>query len=90
MADRTYPPKAAFRLIRSICDDRWVEEIEGDLIEYYELYCQRNPGWKVRIFFWFHLASFLRPYTLKKRQNSKLKFLDHVLRLSIICLALPL
>ncbi len=65
-----HPPALALRLVRWLCDERWLEEIEGDLLEYYDLYRLHNPRWKTRVFFWFHLVSFLRPYTLKKRQNS--------------------
>ncbi|MEM9327608.1 MAG: ABC transporter permease [Bacteroidota bacterium] len=70
MGGPSHPPAIAFRLLRWFCQEHWIEEIEGDLIEYYELYRAKHPGWKVKIFFWFHLISLIRPYNIRKRQNS--------------------
>lgn len=66
------PPKAATSFLRWFCKEGLVEEIEGDLYEYYQLYAQKNPRWKANIYYWSHLISFLRQYSLKKKtQNSK-------------------
>ncbi len=74
------PPKLAVRFLRWFCNERLVEEIEGDLDEYYQLYSKRHPKWKAKIYYWFHLFSFLRPYSLKNKQNSKrlIMFRNHL------------
>ncbi len=68
---RPKPPKLAFDVLKWFCDKRYLEEIEGDMEEYYLLYSTRNPKWKTRLFFWYHLITFLRPYALKKRKTQK-------------------
>lgn len=75
------PPRSAVRILHWFCNERLVEEIEGDLDEYYQLYSKRFPSWRAKIYYWFHLFSFLRPYSLKnKRQNSKglIMFRNHL------------
>ncbi|MEQ9424144.1 MAG: ABC transporter permease [Cyclobacteriaceae bacterium] len=47
-----------------------MEEIEGDLDEYYMLYRKKYPVWLTNIYLFYHLVSFIRPYTIR-RQNSK-------------------
>ena len=65
------PPRLAVRFLHLFCKKRLVEEIEGDLEEYYLLYLKRNPVWKAKIYYWFHLFSFLRPYSFGLKNNSK-------------------
>ncbi len=59
------PPRFADRLLRWFCKDELLEEIQGDLYEYYaEL--QEYAKWKRTVFFWFHVLHFLRPILLKE------------------------
>lgn len=67
------PPKFAGLLLRWFCKDRLLEEIEGDLYEYYQIERADNPKWKANLHYWFHLLNFLRPFALKKiGQNSNM------------------
>lgn len=61
-----HPPKLAVRLLRWFCKDRLLEEIEGDLFEYYQIEREENSKWKANLHYWFHLFNFLRPFALKK------------------------
>ena len=58
-------------MLRWFCKDRLLEEIEGDLFEYYQVEREENSRWKANLHYWFHLFNFLRPFALKKiGQNS--------------------
>jgi len=58
------PPAALERLLSRICKGDLLEEILGDLEEYhYELLEQ--PRWKRRLFYWFQVLNFLRPFALR-------------------------
>ncbi|MEP5613765.1 MAG: ABC transporter permease [Cyclobacteriaceae bacterium] len=75
------PPRLADKILHWFCNEQLVEEIEGDLDEYYQLYSKRYPSWRAKLYYWFHLFSFLRPYSLKnKRQNSNglIMFRNHL------------
>lgn len=66
------PPKLAINFLRWFCKERLFEEIEGDLFEYYQLYLQKNPHWKAKIYYCRQLLSFMRQYSIKKKtRNSK-------------------
>lgn len=60
----TRPPKALEKLLSRVCKDELLEEILGDLEEYhYEL--MEHPAWKRRLFYWFQVINFLRPFALR-------------------------
>lgn len=69
---KTYrTPKAVDRLLSWLCKDELLEEIEGDLFEYYQNERATKPRWKADLSYWFHAFHFLRPFALKKiGQNS--------------------
>ncbi|MEM8893119.1 MAG: FtsX-like permease family protein [Bacteroidota bacterium] len=52
------------------CAEDRVEEILGDLDEYYYLYAEQYPSWRAKGYYAFHVLSYLRLYNWKKRQNS--------------------
>lgn len=60
------PPRFSKRILHWFCNDQLVEEIEGDMDEYYQLYRKRFPKWRANLYYWFHLLSFIRPYSIKK------------------------
>ncbi|WP_422355268.1 FtsX-like permease family protein [Roseivirga pacifica] len=74
MADQNplyQPPKLAERILSLCCKGRLLEEIEGDLFEYYQIEREERSKFRANINYWFHLLNFLRPFALKKLgQNS--------------------
>ena len=67
------PPRLAQRILHWLCKDELLEEIEGDLEEYYLKERETTPAWRANLSYWFHALHFLRPFALKrKRQNSNI------------------
>lgn len=65
------PPKWPEKLIRLVCKDELLEEIEGDLFEHYQDLRARHSKLAASFGYWFHSFHFLRPFALKKvGQNS--------------------
>ncbi len=60
------PPRLADRLLLWLCKAELVEEILGDLHEYYQIELKELPRWKARLFYWYHILNFLRPFALKR------------------------
>ncbi len=67
---QTKIPKPAARLLTWLCKPEFIEEIIGDLHEYQEE-LKDFSGWKRRLFFWFHVFNFLKPWSLKKLSGSQ-------------------
>ena len=65
LKQQTKIPKPAARLLTWLCKPEYIEEIIGDLHEYQEE-LKDSTGWKRRLFFWFHVFNFLKPWSLKK------------------------
>lgn len=63
------PSKWSLRLIEWLCKEELVEELHGNLLEYYQLH--QHSKFK-RLKYWFQVVNYLRPSTLKSinRQNS--------------------
>jgi putative ABC transport system permease protein len=61
----------AEKLLGWFVKDDLLDEILGDLSEYY-LELADKPKWKRKLFYWFHVLHFLRPWALKRivRTNS--------------------
>ena len=60
----------SIRLVRWLCRQELVEEIEGNLIEYrYQIAETQVRFSKIR--YWFQVFNYLRPSTLKRFKNSK-------------------
>ncbi len=65
------PPRWVGRLISWFCKDELLEEIEGDLFQYYQQERQKRSTWKANLNYAFHALNFLRPFALKRiGQNS--------------------
>ncbi len=61
------PPQLAMRFIRWLCADRFLEEVEGDLWEWYAELEEIHGKRKARFHFYRSLFSYLRPYFFRKR-----------------------
>lgn len=62
------PPKLPDRILSWFVKGDLLEEISGDLYEYY-MELGSIPSWKRTLFYWFHLLNFLRPFALKKLEG---------------------
>ncbi len=63
-------PKLAQRILQWICKEQYIEEILGDLHEYYfEL--RVKPNWKKAFMFWFHVMNFIKPWSIKRFEGSQ-------------------
>ncbi len=63
---RPTPPKLADWFLELICSEELLEEILGDLHEYfYDL--TEIPHWKKSLLYWFHVINFFRPFAIKRR-----------------------
>ncbi len=68
---KTGPPKFADKLLGQLCKEELLEEILGDLQQYYnEL--EGIQQWKKDLFYWFHALNFLRPFALRKSKQESL------------------
>lgn len=66
----TPPPRWADRFLNWFCRAELLEEIQGDLHEYYETELSGKPQWQAVLLYWYHILHFLRPFALKKRYYS--------------------
>lgn len=62
------PPKTALRFLRWFCREDYLEEIEGDLIEMFELQYEQSSRRANRLFFWQVLLHF-RPDFIRSFSN---------------------
>jgi len=63
------PPKLSNKLLAWFCKDELHEEILGDLQEYHDD-MKHLPNWKKKLFYWFHLINFIRPFAIKKTKTT--------------------
>ncbi|WP_436515910.1 ABC transporter permease [Ekhidna sp. To15] len=67
MSSTSHPPKFSLKLIRWFCKEELVEELQGDLEQYYsETKSNIFKGLK----YWYQVFNYLRPSTLKSFKNS--------------------
>ncbi|MEZ5041677.1 MAG: ABC transporter permease [Saprospiraceae bacterium] len=71
------PPKRTIHFLRWFCDDRFHEEIEGDLYEMYEELVETFGEKKANKKFTRVTLSYLRPYFFQKRAYSLNSFAMH-------------
>ncbi|MEM9832368.1 MAG: ABC transporter permease [Bacteroidota bacterium] len=60
-----HPPQQVEKVLRWLCKSEVLEEILGDLEEYYAELTEK-PRWQQVAFYWFQAINFLRPFALKK------------------------
>lgn len=63
------PPGLADSFLSWFCRGDLLEEIQGDLHEYYEEELEVYSYWKRNTLYWFHLLNFLRPFAIKKSRS---------------------
>ncbi|MEQ9466408.1 MAG: ABC transporter permease [Ekhidna sp.] len=67
MAKEVQPPKISFKLIQWLCKAELVEELQGDLHQYYAESSSKLKGLK----YWIQVVNYLRPSTLKSIKTQK-------------------
>lgn len=67
------PPRLADRFLEWFCKGNLLEEVQGDLHEYHEELLDK-PNWKRKLFYWFHLLNFLRPFAIKNSKSNTSNF----------------
>lgn len=71
MADRIpQPPRWAQRFLEWYCRPELLEDLQGDLNEYFDRHVQRKGLWRTRLIYVIDVLKFVRPYTLNKPDNS--------------------
>lgn len=53
------------QLLTWLCKPEYIEEIIGDLLEY-EDELKEHQVWKQKLFYWFHVLNFIKPWSLKR------------------------
>lgn len=61
------PPQGPLRFLRWFCADRFMEEIEGDLYEWYAEMEEAYGSRRANTFFYINLFTYLRSYFFRKR-----------------------
>ena len=72
MADdpnRHQPPKWADRFLAWFCRDELLEEIKGDLHEFYALELGDKKPWQATLYYWYHVLHFMRPFAIRSRRQ---------------------
>lgn len=62
----TKPPRWAIRFLRWYCRPRLLEDLEGDLNEYFERNVARRGIKEARLIYIMDVIKFMRPYTIRK------------------------
>ncbi|MBV6646549.1 MAG: ABC transporter permease [Cyclobacteriaceae bacterium] len=63
------PPKAVEYVFGWVCKPEILEEILGDLEEYYSSLAEQ-PKWRKRLYYWFHALHFIRPFAVKRLEGT--------------------
>ena len=64
--DNHKPPVLADKFLAWFCKDELMEEIQGDLHEYYQRISADGKSVRHAFVYWFHVLHFLRPYAIRK------------------------
>jgi len=70
------PPKSADRFLSWFCRNELLEEVRGDLHEYFYIAVEDHGPFRARCIYWFHVLHFLRPFAFKKLNN---RSTDHIM-----------
>lgn len=77
----TAPPQWPLKLLRSVLKDELVEEIEGDLLEFYQEWVRTHGKKRANRLYLIHALKFFRPFALKQIFSFKtqpLMFSNHI------------
>src|SRR5688572_574331 len=66
------PPGWATKLLAWYCKPRLLEDLEGDLNEYFQRNVKLKGAWKARFIYVIDVLKFFRPYTIRKPEFIKL------------------
>ncbi len=61
------PSKYADYFLSLFCKDELLEEVKGDLHEYYFKIRKRRRGWQAYLIYWYQVFQFIRPFALKSK-----------------------
>ncbi|MEM6378627.1 MAG: permease prefix domain 2-containing transporter [Bacteroidota bacterium] len=86
---RPTPPKLADWLLELICSEEFLEEILGDLHEYFYDDLIEVSYWKRTLWYWYHVINFLRPFAIKKRKF-RIQLINHQMFSTHLLLAMRL
>ncbi len=64
------PPALADKILNWLCRDELIEEIRGDLHEFYGMERAEKGALRAKWTYWYHMLHFLRPFALKKLFSS--------------------
>ncbi len=64
------PPGLADKLLVFFCKGELLEEIQGDLAEYYFRVLDRKGHTMASFIYWYHVIQFLRPFAIKKIKSN--------------------
>ena len=80
------PPKFALILFRWFCHRDYLEDLEGDLQERFELYSSSLPSWRAQLKFSLEVIKLFRPGLIRplftSQNHSKTTMLHHNLKLT--------
>ena len=77
------PPMLADRFLHWFCRGELLEEIQGDLHEYYLRHTEARFPLRGYLHYWFHVFQFVRPFAVKKFFGQNLIY-THMFRSNII------
>lgn len=63
--NKEHPPKWAHRFLLWFLKDELVEEVEGDLLEKFELKVTKTSLRKARLHYWYQVFNYLRPFAVR-------------------------
>jgi ABC-type antimicrobial peptide transport system permease subunit len=63
---QTLPPRWAQRLLEWYCRPELLEDLQGDLNEYFERHCKTKGSRKAKLIYILDVFKFFRPYTIRK------------------------
>lgn len=61
-----------------VCKEEYIEEIIGDLHEYTEE-LKEKPRWLRKLFFWFQVFNFIKPWSVKKLSGNQ-----HIIQIAMV------
>ncbi len=71
MTEIKHPPRLALRFFRWYCRPDRLEELEGDLEEFFYVRLENGePLWKANLFFWWNVLRCFKSYSKSKQQNN--------------------
>lgn len=62
-----HPPKSADRFLSWFCKEDLLEEVKGDLHEFYLIERKEKSKFKANLVYWFHVLNFLRPFAFRRK-----------------------